>query len=664
MHSHDHEDDTKIARIERHKDWNPLSAKLTEHANHWATSRDLVVYIGPDGAKDLGEDAATAFYDPRDRTIEISAQYAFDKGIEHYMVDFEKCSTIRGLADYPILGGLTLHESMHAKYSTWSNPDIQKALIKKYGRNKGSQVMKIYTLLEETRIEGRGVREWNRDKGFLRASAKKLTAPPPKRDPKEPEGELNLTTVAVLILMRVPAGVLTHRDVSKLRKAIIKQMDAAGVGITGEETLKKVEAAARIFQDNSDTHTEGQEILMTQARAVYDALSPFMPKVNMPDDGHREEGEDQQQDGEGQEGEGQPQDGEGEQQGDGTQQVPSPDGKGGEMVEGTEQNGQLSGEAADAAEESMDNAELGGADDVWTEQARQEAERQAREAEKQAEQQKEHERKSNNTFERSSGQNGRTKSRIVSQRNPTQVELQSMVMFNAALQDARHRDRKVGVTTDYVPPGRLKTSAALRDEAVRWSGGAAGTTQMFKGKRRTHVDEPNLTVGIICDISGSMSGTMEPMAVATWVMANSVNRIEGSTCASVYYGETVFPTLWPGERLDKVTKYNADDGFEEFNAAFQAIDGKLKLLKGDGVRLLVIVSDGNYRPHEEKACRKWLDECVKNGVGVLWLGLKHGRAESYIKELGPGGEFVHIGEGVTDAIGAISEAALRALRAV
>lgn len=664
MHSHGTEDQSKIARIARNSDWLPLGAILTEHVNRWAVTRDLVLYIGLDGAKDLGEEAATAFYDPRTREIEISAPFAFGKGISSSMVNFEDCRTKKGLNNYPILGGLLLHESMHAKHSTWGNMEIHKALVEAYGKNAGEQLMKIHTLLEELRIESRGVKEWNRDKGFLRASARKLAAPAPT-PPGEPEQQPNIVSALLLVLGREPIGVLTARDTNKLKAEVVKMLSEVPSGdeavpptkVDGKAVYRAVMEEVLDFARISDRTEPDREDLIKITKNVYDLLAPYMPKVNMPWDGHGEEPQPSEGEGEGQQGEG---DGEGQPQ----QSVASPDGKAsqGQVQEGTENNGQMSDAAQEAMEDTFDSAELGGAEDVWDESAKEDREAQAREAEKKAKEQAENEKVSKNTFERSSGKNGNTKSRIVSQRNPTPEEMRSMVAFNGALLEAKHRDRKVRTTRDYVPPGRLQTGAALRDEAVRWAGGAGGQTLMFKGKRRTHVDDPDLIVGQICDISGSMSGTMEAMAVSTWIMANSVNRIEGSTYASVYYGESVFPTLWPGEKLEKVTKYGANDGFEEFNQAFQAIDGKLNLLRGSGVRLLVITSDGNYRPHEEKACRKWLSECQKAGVGVLWLGLKHGRAESFINDMGPGGEFVDISGGVVEATGAISTAVLKALR--
>ena len=86
-----------------------------------------------------------------------------------------------------------------------------------------------------------------------------------------------------------------------------------------------------------------------------------------------------------------------------------------------------------------------------------------------------------------------------------------------------------------------------------------------------------------------------------------------------------FPTLKPGQHLDKVEVYTAPDGTEKFNKAFKALDGALNLLGGTGARLLVVVSDGCYIAEERAAARKWMAECQRANVGVLWLTFDDGR---------------------------------------
>jgi hypothetical protein len=91
----------------------------------------------------------------------------------------------------------------------------------------------------------------------------------------------------------------------------------------------------------------------------------------------------------------------------------------------------------------------------------------------------------------------------------------------------------------------------------------------------------------------------------------------------IYYGSGIFPTLKRGQRLSEVTIYTAPDGTEKFAEAFEALDGELGLTFGDGVRMLVIVSDGNYTPSQTERAKQILAECKTNGVAVLWITPKN-----------------------------------------
>jgi hypothetical protein len=120
------------------------------------------------------------------------------------------------------------------------------------------------------------------------------------------------------------------------------------------------------------------------------------------------------------------------------------------------------------------------------------------------------------------------------------------------------------------------------------------------------------------DISGSMNAAMEPMAITAYVLSEAVRRVQGRT-AMVYYGDSVFPTLKPGQHLDGVKIYGAYDSYEAFDTGFRALDGALSLLNGEGAKLLVIVSDGHYKSPERESAKKWLKRCTESGVAVLWL---------------------------------------------
>ena len=177
-----------------------------------------------------------------------------------------------------------------------------------------------------------------------------------------------------------------------------------------------------------------------------------------------------------------------------------------------------------------------------------------------------------------------------------------------------------------IPPGRLRTRAMVQGAADK-AAGRMSKVEPWRKTIRRHVDDPTLTVGVIVDISGSMGAAMDPMAVSAWVLSEAVKRVQGK-CAMAYYGNSVFPTLKPGQHLEKINVYSAEDGTEKFNSAFKAIDGALELLHGTGARLLVIVSDCHYTIAETAAAQKWVAECEKNGVAVLILDPREGSRDA------------------------------------
>jgi Mg-chelatase subunit ChlD len=211
----------------------------------------------------------------------------------------------------------------------------------------------------------------------------------------------------------------------------------------------------------------------------------------------------------------------------------------------------------------------------------------------------------------------RTGSRLIEKRPATGAERAAAVTVAVMLEKAKYRERDEKEIKSIVPPGRLRTRAIVQGAALK-SKGVMATTEPWRRTIRRHTDDPTLTIGVMVDISGSMGEAMNPMATTAWVMSEAAKRIQART-AMVYYGQDVFPTLKPGQHLDQVNVYSAPDGTEKFDRAFKALDGGLNLLAGTGARLLVVVSDGCYTPHEMLKAEHWMKRCQESGVAVLWL---------------------------------------------
>ena len=221
-------------------------------------------------------------------------------------------------------------------------------------------------------------------------------------------------------------------------------------------------------------------------------------------------------------------------------------------------------------------------------------------------------------FSKSSGPGeSATRSRLIEKRNPNGQERSSAVKIAKALDRAKYRERGITEVGSIRPPGKLNIKKVIQAKALE-SRGVFTQPTAFTKKVRKHTDEPTLSVGVMVDISGSMSSAMNPMASTAWIMSEAVRRVQGR-CAMVYYGSDVFPTLKAGQRLKAVNVYSAPDGTEKFDMAFRALDGALNLVNGEGARLLVVVSDGHYTNEEMESAKRWVATCSKNGVAVLWL---------------------------------------------
>lgn len=171
-----------------------------------------------------------------------------------------------------------------------------------------------------------------------------------------------------------------------------------------------------------------------------------------------------------------------------------------------------------------------------------------------------------------------------------------------------------------VPPGRLKSRAALQISAAR-SRGLMSSAEPWEHKRRKHHDSSKLTVGVMTDVSGSMRWAEDMVASFSWIVNKAVRHVNG-TSAAVVFGSRAQPVLGPGDRLtDKVITRKADDGSEAANEAFAALDGLLNLTEPEnGVRVLFVVSDGMLVDNGEMAAAdKWVKKLTRSGCVVVWI---------------------------------------------
>ncbi|UDL16545.1 AAA-ATPase [Microbacterium phage Zooman] len=245
-------------------------------------------------------------------------------------------------------------------------------------------------------------------------------------------------------------------------------------------------------------------------------------------------------------------------------------------------------------------------------------------------------------------------------RKPTGFEKAAAVTLARELEEAKYREKHVEEYTSAIPPGRLHGGEAMRKAAAEWAGGDTSGYKPFKKRKRFETEEPTLTVGIMCDTSGSMGALQPAVGVATWVISEAVYRMPEATAAQVYFGPGVWPGLRQGERLDEVRVWTGSGAREEFDEGFRALDGELDLLRGSGARLLFVISDGDFKGRQIAACENWLNTCTRNGVAVVWI-----KMSGQVLSNNPGVEVVDVDpDDILSAASAIGQACVRTLASV
>jgi hypothetical protein len=576
-----------MERILHNQDWLAVSAGLSTLCNGWANRRDLYVYLGRDG----GQGKASAFYEPDSGAIEINSEDAFGPGSDGSRIgDITRRTE---LSKYPVAGGLAVHESGHARFSTADWAQVQKRFTKQ-------SAFGVFKLLEETRIEGRMAKLFPRDRGYLRASCKTLIM-------KGSQDEWRPRGIMQLIVGREAVGVLDPTDTVTVEQWLVSQ-DGWSAGI--------IHRAKEIIVDFSMLTDSGSDLDAMILLAI--ELDNLMP--DEPDGG---------EDGDGENGEGEG----------------AFDGLPGAIAAA------LDKAAREGAIEVIGEADMAAAQEKREKQEKQNAEHEVNVD------------VAKDTFEDSAGGDSNVPAQLRSKRPPTGVERGAAVALARDLEKARYRDRSVIESGSLTPPGRFNGAEAMQMTAARQKGGRTDMFNPYRQKKRVQHEDPPLTVGIMADVSGSMSASQPTVATATWVISDATYRVGNASSAMTYFGHMVYPGLRKGERLRHVREWTGQDGWEEFNKGFRALDGELNLLNGTGARLLVVVSDGQYGAAGQAEARdKWLQYCVRNGVGVVWLTP---RGERMPTELSiPGVEIVQIANDVLAATKAIGSACIRALERV
>ena len=461
----------------------------------------------------------------------------------------------RNQYEFPEAVGVILHEAFHARYSDW-NYDTLKEL--------DELVYDAFMLLEEARIEGKAIHHFPENALFLRASAMGLSFAEAEESMEGKTKTGAFAHLSALTLARVDAGVLDDFDVANLERLILANL--------GEATLGKLRAIWQEFQSlNVGQIVRGIELAEAWVEAVRERAIEQGEKPDEPQGGSGEE------------------------------------------------LAKIISEIMDALSEAMGDVASDNADALAEQEQDEQRKDEAKAKSSASEEKAKREEEASKIFSPTSGQptGSGSSSRLHATRQPKGEERAGAVKLAQMLEKAKYVERSITEVDSVIPQGRLRPRALVQKKALE-SKGVRSDLPTWRATKRKHTDDPELSIGVMVDISGSMGSAMESMASMAWILSEAGRRVQART-AMVYFGSGVFSTLKVGQHLPEVKVFTAPDGTEEFEQGYKALDGTLGLTFGSGVRLLVIVSDGHYRHDQTQALDKALAECEKSGVGVLWI---------------------------------------------
>ena len=201
-------------------------------------------------------------------------------------------------------------------------------------------------------------------------------------------------------------------------------------------------------------------------------------------------------------------------------------------------------------------------------------------------------------------------------REPRPDERTAVRALSARLATARTTHPEPGRAATTLPPGRLRTRAAITAQA-QIAAGQLPTAAPFQRRAPQPPDKPTLKIAILVDVSGSMHAYAAPMSSLAWILANAAAGNQAIT-TTIAFGDTTTVLTRPGQRPSHVREMTAHDSTEVFPAAISLTDRLLDLRRPGALRMVAVVSDGRFFGIEDDV-QKLITTLHRSGVGILWL---------------------------------------------
>lgn len=184
-----------------------------------------------------------------------------------------------------------------------------------------------------------------------------------------------------------------------------------------------------------------------------------------------------------------------------------------------------------------------------------------------------------------------------------------------AIKAAQFRDVTRTRVASMTPPGRLNIREAA-NRAAQVARREAITATPWTQTRRRLVDNPPLTVGIAMDVSLSMDAWQRPVSTFGWALSKAVRDLQGTVAAAAWNG-TNTAIIHPGRGSRMMKVISCGGGSSACPTALDALDGALSLCDGEGVRVAVVVTDGQLPNMDE--VQKRANRLRRSGVLLLWV---------------------------------------------
>lgn len=477
-------------------------------------------------------------------------------------------------ARHPLFIGALTHEAAHARYSRWVPKDLPFT----------ARMIDILIMLEESRIEKRMLRRRPSARTALGSVVFDLIG----KDFKVADTAYGASVAAALTLARVDAGSILPTEAKPFRAIIAETLDDA--------TLDTLRGLWCEYHAMPFIHGEPLDLELMESIA-----RRWLEALGMDADSSDDSGDDLGFMGEGI-GEG-----DSDSAGDGTS----------ERIRA----------AAASAKHSKDMASE---DEV----GRIKAARRAAQREADNERRAQAVKAASDAFGAHGAGPSHGTTSHVRWRKPSDRERAAGVRLSRLLEKVIYSDRRVAKARQVEPGGRMHGRGQVQRAAQKAAGQHASAAG-WVAKKRTHVDEPRIRVGVMLDVSGSMHRQAAIAGSLAYAAGNAVERVGGDFAMTIF-GENAQGLIKPGQKLEQAPVIAAVDGWENFTDGFHALDGALDLVNGDGLRVLILLSDGVFVKAPEMAkADAVLPMLANKGVVIIHVDLDGNASEGYFSGYNP-----------------------------